>query len=95
MALTTFALGNLLFSFTARDERETMFTLDTFSDRRFLLMTGLSSVAILIGTAARHDEPADPDGSLSNSEWLICILVALTIIPVSEAFKWYLRRGVA
>ena len=33
MGLTTFAIANLFFSFTARDELRSVFSLDTFSDR--------------------------------------------------------------
>ena len=32
--MTTFAIANLVFSFTARDELRSVFSLDTFSDRR-------------------------------------------------------------
>ena len=35
-ALTTFAIANLFFSFTARDELRSVFSLDTFNDRTFL-----------------------------------------------------------
>jgi Ca2+-transporting ATPase len=42
MALTTFALANLFFSFECRDERRSIFSLDIFEDRRFLMMSGLS-----------------------------------------------------
>ena len=36
MGLTTFAIANLVFSFAARDELRSVFSLDTFSDRRFV-----------------------------------------------------------
>ena len=42
--MTTFAIANLVFSFTARDELRSVFSLDTFNDRTFLL-TSLMSVA--------------------------------------------------
>ena len=50
MALTTFSIANLFFSFTALDEKRTMFSLETFSDRKFLMSTGMSVAAIVLGT---------------------------------------------
>ena len=37
MGMTTFAIANLFFSFTARDELRSVFSLDTFNDRTFLI----------------------------------------------------------
>ena len=36
-----FSIFNLVFSFTALDEKRTMFSLEGFSDRKFLLTTGM------------------------------------------------------
>ena len=35
MGLTTFSILNLVLSFTVRSERRSVFSLDTFDDRRF------------------------------------------------------------
>ena len=53
MGLTTFAIANLMFSFTARDALRSIFSLDTFSDRTFLLTTGLSVASIIFVTELR------------------------------------------
>ena len=50
MGLTTFSLANLLFSFTARDKLRSVFNLDTFSDRTFLITTAMSVIAIIAAT---------------------------------------------
>ena len=50
MALTTFSIANLLFSFTALDERRTIFSMDTFADRKLLVFSGMSVAAIVLGT---------------------------------------------
>jgi Ca2+-transporting ATPase len=42
MGLSTFALANLFFSFTARDELRSVFSLETFNDRRFLITSLMS-----------------------------------------------------
>ena len=50
MGLTTFAIANLFFSFTARDELRSVFSLDTFSDRTFLTTSLMSVAAIVLAT---------------------------------------------
>jgi Ca2+-transporting ATPase len=92
MALTTFALANLLFSFECRDERRSVFSLDIFDDRRFLMTSGLSLLAIVFATELRlfqgflHTEP------LTFRQWLVCIGLSLVVLVVAEARKWWLRR---
>ena len=53
MGLTTFAIANLFFSFTARDELRSVFSLDTFSDRTFLITSLMSAAAIIFATELR------------------------------------------
>ena len=53
MGMTTFAIANLFFSFTARDELRSVFSLDTFSDRTFLTTSLMSVVAIILATELR------------------------------------------
>ena len=50
MGMTTFAISNVVFSLTTRDERRSIFSLDVLEDRMFLLCTGGSLAAILLGT---------------------------------------------
>jgi Ca2+-transporting ATPase len=50
MGLSTFALANLFFSFTARDELRSVFSLETFNDRRFLTTSLMSLAAIVSST---------------------------------------------
>ena len=59
MGLTTFAISNVIFSLTTRDERRSVFSLDVLEDRMFLLCTGGSARR----DPARHRAralPADP-----------------------------------
>ena len=50
MGLTTFALGNVLFSLATRDERRSIFSLDVLEDRMFLMCTG----GVAGGDPVRH-----------------------------------------
>jgi len=92
MGLTTFGIANLVFSFTARDAVRSVFSLDTFSDRMFL-MTSLASVAaIVLATELRFFQRILHTDELTGNQWLICIGAALTVVAVSEIWKLVLRR---
>jgi Ca2+-transporting ATPase len=93
MALTTFALGNLFFSFACRDERRSVFSMDIFDDRRFLMMSGLSVVAIVLTTELRVLQRFLETTHLSFRQWLVCIGLGLLVVAVSEVRKVILRRG--
>jgi Ca2+-transporting ATPase len=92
MAFTTFALFNLFFSFTARDERRSIFSLETFEDTKFMLASGMSVLAIVLGTELDLFQRFLDTTGLSLEQWLLCIGVALTIVAVSEVRKLILRR---
>ena len=92
MALTTFSIANLFFSFTALDERRAMFSLECFSDRKFLLATGLSVVAIVLGTEMDVFNRFIGTTGLTRGQWGVCLIVPFGIVLASEAWKWYLRR---
>ena len=92
MAFTTFALFNLFFSFTARDERRSIFSLETFEDTKFMVASGLSVLAIVLGTELDLFQRFLDTTGLTLEQWLLCIGVALTIVAVSEVRKLILRR---
>ena len=92
MGLTTFAIANLAFSFTARDELRSVFSLDTFNDRRFLTTSLLSAAAIVLATELGFFQRILDTVPLTGNQWLICIGAGLTIVAVSEVRKLILRR---
>jgi Ca2+-transporting ATPase len=93
MALTTFALANLFFSFACRDERRSVFSLEIFEDRRFLMMSGLSLAAIVLATELGVFQRFLETEPLSFRQWLVCIGLGLVVLVVSEVRKAILRRG--
>jgi P-type Ca2+ transporter type 2C len=95
MALTTFSIANLYFSFTALEERRTIFSMETFSDRKFLMFSGLSAAAIVLGTELDMFNRFLQTTGLSRAEWGVCLLLPFTIVAASEVWKWLLRRHVA
>jgi Ca2+-transporting ATPase len=95
MGLTTFALANLFFSFTTREKLESVFSLDTFRDRTFLIASLFSAGAIIFATELRFFQRILDTEELSGNQWLICIGAALSIVVVSEVWKLVLRRQAA
>src|SRR4051812_7710463 len=92
MGLTTFSLANLFFSFTARDGLRSVFSLDTFGDRTFLVTSLMSVAAIVFGTELRFFQRILDTEELTGNQWLICIGAALAVVVVSEVWKLALRR---
>src|SRR5437868_5721945 len=50
MGLTTFALAHVFFAITTKDERRSLFNLDTFADKPFLISIGAAAAAIILTT---------------------------------------------
>ena len=92
MALTTFSIANLFFSFTALDEKRSVFSMESFSDRKFLFATGLSVVAIVLGTEMDVFNRFIGTTGLTRGQWGVCLIVPFGVVLASEAWKWYLRR---
>jgi Ca2+-transporting ATPase len=92
MALVTFSLSTLFFSITTRDERRTVFSLDTFSDRTFNIATIASVLTLILATVLGPLQSLLETTSLDVQQWLICICVGLAIVVVSEIRKVIRRR---
>jgi P-type Ca2+ transporter type 2C len=92
MALTTFSLSNLFFSFACRDERRSVFSLEIFEDRRFLMMSGLSVVAIVLATELGLFQRFLDTEPLSFRQWLVCIGLGVLVLLVTEVRKAILRH---
>ena len=94
MGMTTFALSNVFFSLATRDERRSIFSLEVLEDRMFLLCSGGSLLAIVLGAELGILQRVLGTVHLTGHQWLVCIVVGLAIVPVSEARRlWLLRRG--
>ena len=87
MGVVTFSLYALLFSIETRDERRTAFSLDTFSDSKFVIATGVSILTLLLTTVFGPLQALLKTTSLDVRQWLICLAVALSIVVLSEIQK--------
>jgi P-type Ca2+ transporter type 2C len=95
MALTAFSLMNLFFSITVRNEVRSVFSRDTFDDRRFLITSGMSIAAIVLATEFGLFQKILHTTDLNVVQWLICIGAALTVLVPTELRKVVLRRRLA
>ena len=87
MGVVTFSLYALLFSIETRDARRTAFSVDTFSDSKFVIATGVSILTLLLTTVFGPLQALLKTTSLDVRQWLICLAVALSIVVLSEIQK--------
>jgi P-type Ca2+ transporter type 2C len=92
MGMVTFALFILFFSIESKDERDSAFSLDTFSDKTFVITTSGSFVLLVLSTVLGIFQIVMKTVSLDVQQWLICTTVALSIVVVAEIRKAVLRR---
>jgi Ca2+-transporting ATPase len=92
MGVTSFAIANLLYSFCERDERESVFSLDVLRDRRFLMFSGASVLAIILAPQLNLLNRILHTTPLTLHQWLICIVTGLAPVVVTEIRKLVLRR---
>jgi len=95
MGVVTFSLYALFFSIATKDERTTVFSLDTFSDKTFNIATGVSVLTLILSTVLGPFEALLKTTSLDLPQWLICTAVALSVIVASEIRKAIRRRRAA
>ncbi|WP_222849077.1 cation-translocating P-type ATPase [Trebonia kvetii] len=87
MGMVVFSLFNLFFSIESRDSRESAFSLRTFSDRTFMATTGLSFLLIVLATFIQPCQAILRTRALDERQWLLCLVVALSIVAVCEIRK--------
>jgi Ca2+-transporting ATPase len=87
MGVVTFSLFALLFSIATRDEHRTAFSLDTIQDKTFNIATGVSLLTLILSTVLGPLEALLGTTPLDVQQWLICGLVALSVVAISEVRK--------
>ena len=95
MGMVTFALFLLFFSIESKDERDSAFSLGTFSDRTFARTTGVSFVLLVLSAVLGIFHTVMKTATLSVPQWLICTAVALSVVVAAEIRKAVLRRTAA
>jgi Ca2+-transporting ATPase len=92
IGMTSFAIANLLYSFCERDERQSVFSLDVLRDRKFLMFSGMSALAIILAPQLDVLNRILDTVPLTLRQWLICIVAAFAVVLVTEIRKAFLRR---
>jgi len=92
MGMVTFALFILFFSIESKDERDSAFSLDTFSDSTFVITTSGSFVLLVVSTVLGIFQIVLKTVILDVRQWLICTVVALAIVVAAEIRKAVLRQ---
>jgi Ca2+-transporting ATPase len=92
MGMVTFALFVLFFSIESKDERDSAFSLDTFSDKTFVITTSGSFVLLVLSTVLSIFQTVLKTVRLDVRQWLICTAAALSIVVAAEIRKAVLRR---
>jgi len=93
MGMVTFALFLLFFSIESKDQRDSAFSLDTFSDRTFVVTTIGSFILLVLSTVLDIFHTVMKTVTLDVQQWLICAAVALSIVVAAEARKAVLRQA--
>ena len=95
MGMVTFALFLLLFSVESKDERDSAFSLDTFSDKTFVVTSSGSFILLILSTVLSIFHVVLKTVTLDVRQWLICAAVALSIVVAAEIRKAVLRQSAA
>jgi len=77
---------------SARSQTRTLFTRDLVSDRRQLTLYGGTLLAIILATELSVLQRILGTTSLTGGQWLVCLLLAASLIVVEEITKFVLRR---
>ena len=93
--MVTFALFLLFFSIESKDDRDSAFSVGTFSDKTFALTTGGSFVLLVLSTVLGIFHTVMKTATLDVRQWLICTAVALSVVVAAEIRKAVLRRTAA
>jgi P-type Ca2+ transporter type 2C len=92
MGVVTFSLFAVAFSIASRDELRTAFTLDTLADKTFVVCTGVSLGTLGLSTVFTPLQTFLGMTPLNARQWLVCAVVALSVLVASEIRKVVLRR---
>jgi len=92
MGMVTFALFLPFFSIECKDERDSAFSLDTFSDKTFRIATSGSFLLLVLSTVLGIFQTVLKTVRLGVVQWLICTAVALSVVVAAEIRKAVLRR---
>ena len=93
MGVTTLSIYHIFNGLGYRSETASMFSRDYIGDRNQLRLYGISVLATLLATEVGFLNRLLSTASLNLNQWLICILVAATLLIAQEVMKIFTRRS--
>jgi Ca2+-transporting ATPase len=87
MGFTTFSISNLAFSWATKDETRSVFSAEVMQDRAFVIASLASVASIFLAVELGLFQRFLDTTSLTSDQWLICIVVGLAVLVVSEVRK--------
>jgi Ca2+-transporting ATPase len=93
MLLTTLSLFHVVNGLSARDERASLFSSAGVPAMEQLRMYGLALLLALLVTEIGVLQRVFQTTSLSFELWIICIVVALSLLVIEEVTKFFMRRS--
>lgn len=89
---TVFSLYNVFVGLSSRSETRSAFNREILSDRRQVMLYGLTIVLIILATSLGALQRLLNTTELSGDQWLLCIAVALSVLVADEVIKFFMRR---
>ncbi len=93
MGFVVFSLFNVAIGLSSRSETETVFQVDNFTDRRQLMLYGLSILITFLSTELGVTKRILGLTPLNGEQWLQAIGLAVALALVYEVIKFFLRRS--
>jgi Ca2+-transporting ATPase len=90
MAMTTFSFYNIFLGLTSRSPYKSVFTRDAF-DRQQVKLYGLAFVLMILATEIGFLQRIFGTTGLTFPMWMVCCVVALTLLVVEELTKLIIR----
>jgi Ca2+-transporting ATPase len=87
MGVTTFSLFRLFSSLETADENESVFGGSILGNRPLLIGTAMSIVTIILATELPFFQRILGTVNLSIDQWVVCLLVPLSLVVAEEARK--------
>jgi Ca2+-transporting ATPase len=92
MGFTAFTLCHVAFAFATKDERHSVFRLETLQDGPLVKAAGLAIVVAILTTTFAPLQRLLSTTPLELEHWLICIGAALVVLLVSEVRKLVVKQ---
>ncbi|MGB2799706.1 MAG: cation-translocating P-type ATPase C-terminal domain-containing protein, partial [Dehalococcoidia bacterium] len=91
MAMVMFSIINIPLALNLRHPQDTIFRMETLSNRYLLLAYGALILALVLVTEIGLFQRIFDTSSLTLHQWSICIIAALLFLIVGETLKFIIR----